>query len=219
MSDQTKKQESNGQRHFDVNIWFNENVKSNQDMLKSIYKSALSQKKVSRADELHEVIVRLFDYFTFFNNVSEDDTVVDLGSIKTLDQILIPNEFKEFIYPASVKIVAGNRRMPDLLQLPPNVSNLVTEFRYSDYINLLDKFRSYFKKDANSDMVTLSSIKRSVSLMDVLSIVSVTGKVNYDSDPYYPITLNDVLGQIVGGSFLQDDADIMITDYCARIRF
>lgn len=188
-------------------------------LLKSIYKSALSQKKVSNASGLQETIVKLFDYFRLFNTLSQDDTVICMETVKSLDDIAIPNEFKDFITPTSVKLIAGNRRLPEMLKPTVLVSNLVEKYSYYEYVQLVDRFRSYFKKDGSSDVCSLASLKKELSLMDVLSISSVSGCVNYDSDPYYPIFLKEFMEYVIGSSFLQDDADAMIKDYCAKLRF
>lgn len=188
-------------------------------LIEAICKSVYSQKKVSKANNYIETVIKLFDYFSYFNSLTPDDTVVNMQSIKSLDDIIVPKEFEQFIMPSSVKVIAGNRRLPELLQSFPAKHHLVKEYSYHEYIELVDQFRSYFKKDGLADVVTLASIRKEVSLMDVLSIASVSGCVNYDSEPYYPVILTNNMELVIGTSFLQDDADIMIKDFCAKLRF
>lgn len=190
-----------------------------QEVIAAVCKSAFAQKRVSNGFGLVEVVVSLFDYFSYFNTLTPDDTVVSMQSIKSLDDIYIPSEFKSFITPTSVKMIAGNRRLPEMLKLQPPTHNKVKDYSYYEYVQLVDKFRSYFKKDGSTDVVTLSSLKKEVSLMDVLSISCISGCVNYDSEPYYPVFLNDWMECVIGSSFLQDDADTMIRDFCAKMRF
>lgn len=189
------------------------------NVIEQVYRSALAQKRVSNSSGLSDVIIKLFDYFSYFNSLKPDDTVVTMQSIKTLDEIPVLNEFSGFISPTSVKMIAGNRRLPEIQKpiLPTHVK--VEDYSYYEYIQLIDKFRSYFKKDATTDIVSLASLKKEVSLMDVFSNICVVGSVNYDSDPFYPIFLNEWMEVLVGDSFLQDDAEVMIRDYCAKLRF
>lgn len=216
MSNQVKTTPSNNE--MSINDIQTQCVRDHE-LISSVCKSALAQKKVSNGAGLVDVIVSLFDYFSYFNTLTPDDTVVSMQSIKSLDDIMIPNEFKSFITPTSVKMIAGNRRLPEMLKLQPATHNRVKDYSYYEYVQLVDKFRSYFKKDGTTDVTSLSSLKKEVSLMDVLSTACISGCVNYDSEPYYPIFLNDWMEYVIGSSFLQDDADAMIRDYCAKMRF
>ena len=186
------------------------------------YQSAFSQKKVSKTVGMKLIIDELFRYVEYFSLLNQDDTVIKMGSsFKTLDQIPVLNEMKDFIAPASVKLIAGNRRMPCLIDTAKYASNdkdFYSSLEFSRYMELMNTFRGYFKKDISDNTVTLSSIKKELALLDVLSIAaSVTDNVNYDSDPFYPIYLK--LKDDLLNNFLQDDADVMIKDYCAKLRF
>lgn len=188
------------------------------NIIEKIKLSAKAQKRVSRVDDLDDQIVKIFNYIKYFNTLDQDSTLVFPDDPKTLDRIPILKEFSEFILPSSVKLIAGNRRMEELLVYWDS-SKVDKSLSYSDYLNVIDTFRGYFKKDASNDIVTLDSLKKELSLSDVLSRLQLDDSVNYDSDPFIPIKLNQDVRILIGTKFMQDSAEKMIEDYCAKIRF
>lgn len=198
----------------DVKSLVSANIRSNLQV------SVMAQKKIKVTDkEVKEVTDRLFDYFDYFNSLTEDDTTVFYDSVKMLSQVPVPQEFSEFIIPSSVKLMAGNRRLPELLLRNDKTVYNGKSLSYSDYLNVIDTFRGFFKKSGQEGCITLESLKKEVSLSDIISRIQVVDSVNYDSDPYVPVRVIDSVSVIINAKFLQDNADQMIKDYCAKIRF
>lgn len=149
--------------------------------------------KKIKADDIAKTVELIFEYIRYFNSIQEFDNHV--FDYKTFDMVTVPNEFADFIIPKSVKLEPGVRQSTDVL---------VREARDKEFsgslegwVDLIVRWRQYFKKDILSDVTSLASIKVDKSITDVLNksrFLAKEGKevveyVRYDSTPFIPITL------------------------------
>lgn len=187
------------------------------DFKEQMYKSIEAQKKISKAIDQSE-FYRLIDFIVLFNSLSEN---IRFLWYQSLDDIPVLDEFKDFIFPNSVRYEGGNRMFKDILirTQAPFDSNVD---RFNEYLNLLSKLRGTFKKDISSGYVSLSSLRVDRSFEQVRSIaafpVSDSFQVRYESSSFIPIYLSQ--GQEMFTSvYLNANESDVIDDYLAKIIF
>lgn len=142
---------------------------------------------VSRNDVVDELQI-IFDMIDYVNSRKEN---VNIILNRTLDDFVVPEEFKAFIRPNSVRYDSGDRRCLNLL---PDVEfNDEDAPTYNAYLNAIARYRGFYKKASNDGLVTLSSLRIDRSFEEVRSIMSVelddTGMVHYDGTPFIPLRL------------------------------
>lgn len=167
-----------------------------------------------RATGIRTNLERIFKYIAFFNSLDEDVVFVE-G--RTINDIPIIAEFKDFIIPNSVRLVAGDRRYPDMLERDLKPEEF--EFSYGEWMVLLTQFRGYFKKDLSSDMVMLSDLKLNKSVTDITDVVPVNGKVKYEGVPFIPIWLKDLYTPMFNSTAANLTIDLLFEYYVADMKF
>lgn len=176
-----------------------------------------NQKKISvSSKDIEEVVEKMYSVIRYFNSLDEY-TILLFGGVD-IKEVKVLKEFSDFIVPAAVRFDPTDLRSKNLAVKENFNSCPVT---YLEYVNLCDKFRSFFKKDASTDMVSLADLKRSVTLTSVIDKASsnIEGvfKVNYGTNIYYPLRLNSVEVLYEERHFNANESDLM-SDYLANFR-
>lgn len=177
-----------------------------------------AQKKVKvDVKEIRSTLSNLYDVIKYFNSIDEYTTLV-FGGVDIHD-VKILKEFSDFIVPAAVRFDPTDLRSKNLAKREGVVS---APFSYVDYVNLCDTFRGYFKKDASTDTVSLSDLKKSQNLTSVIDKASNQRNdsyvVNYGTQVYYPIRLDDISILYEDRHFNASESDLM-SDYLSYFRF
>jgi hypothetical protein len=91
---------------------------------------------------------------------------------------------------------------------------------YDKYINALVTFRGFFKKEGLIDTVSLSSLRKSLSLYDVVSKSCSNERAHYYSDiPFWPIPIKNDVFKLFEDSFLNVELETLKEDFIANLRF
>lgn len=146
--------------------------------------------------ELTKYINTIFDVINKVNQLPSRVESIDseFGRIQ-LNDINIINEFKDFVYPSSVKMDPNDLMDEDLLDIKERSNDV--KISLNDFIEAQLYIRSLFKSDMKSDISKLSDLRKSVSLNDVYAISSFqidcdgesTIKAHYSDKYYIPIPL------------------------------
>lgn len=184
-----------------------------REVTEKLNSKAVSQKKISRVNEGIESIIGLIDYL---NNWMGDEDV-EIWPGHTIDEVLIPREFADFVYPATIRYDASDRRTANLL-VRDKSDNLCPK-TYQEYMDACDAFRGNFKRDASSDMVSVASLRKHVNLSDVDDRISINGRVSYYNSFFVPIPVKDISVLFEADRYLNDTASAVLEDYVAEMRF
>lgn len=179
---------------------------------------AFAQKKISvKKDDLNTIIGNLFNFIDYVNELGEfDKAFTEIGN----DELLILKEFSYFVKPMEVKWSSVEFRSKDLLSHSTKTANPYSS--YLDYLNDCDLFRSFFKKDTNSDMVKFSDLHKVVNLSDVIDRASSTissGQLCHDSSsPYVPIPI-EMVSKLYKDTYFNTTVDDMVDRFLSTILF
>lgn len=181
-------------------------------------KKVLVQKKINVSEEdLIQTVSDMYSAIRYFNSFDEYTSLIFGGT--DIKEVKVLNEFKDFIVPAAVRFDPTDLRSKNLA-IKESVNS--APMSYLEYVNLCDKFRSYFKKDASTDMASLADLKKSVTLTSVIDKASnqIDGgfKVNYGTQVYYPLRLEDITVLYEERHFNASESDLM-SDYLSNFRF
>jgi len=183
---------------------------------------------VSRADasrkmrldpkkDISPVVDGLFKYVDYFNSIQEFDSYV--FNYNRFDEVMVPNEFIDFVYPKSVKYVPGLRQSTDMLirtEVPKG-----STFTMEEWIDYCTKWRSFFKKDFRTDVTSLATLKVDKSLADVLAKAVYTVDtdkgvdtfVRYEGSPFVPIPLELITMGLYRDDYYNARYDEIVRDY------
>lgn len=170
----------------------------------------MATKKVkANRNEVAERVSIVMQIIDVFNSLSWSATM--LHDIP-ISKWAIPDEFAGLIYPASVRVVAGNLKHKDLV-FRPNVSS---DVNYESYVNACAFIRSLAKRGCDDGMTNIEAVRTHVSLNDVLSkVANSKNSVNYEGEPYFPIQLANpgILDSFFEPYVFNCDAARLIGDY------
>lgn len=172
-----------------------------EEIVSRITKRLMSIKKISaKEDEVKAMAESIFKYIYLFNSVDEFGVrVLD----RDFEEIIVLDEFKEFIYPRCVRRDAMNLNMNDLLVRAAEVSK---DLSYGDYIDACANFRRLFKSDISTGIVKLSDLKKDVNLADIEAKIDVDGRVQFNGIAFVPIPVNKGIGVFYKKSYLNESA-------------
>lgn len=160
------------------------------------------------------VIPRYMKYIYYFGSITEFQTRI-LG--KDFDEIFILEEFAPFIPPLTVRYVPSLYWATDLLK---RCSVDDSSLEYEEFVRLQNHIRRWFKKDAQSGLVSLASIKVHKSLNDVLPLVVYKGKVSYDDKAFVPLEIYDAaMGNLFEADYFNAKADKVLRQFIAEMKF
>lgn len=142
------------------------------------------------ANEVLAQLAIIFAGINYFN--SQPEVTYRMGDTR-LEDILVCEEFKDFVYPASVKLDPLDDMDEDLLVRPTTQGT----FDYNIFLNAQLKIRNMFKSDMKTGVVKLSDIRKKVSFSEVFEMavfdMNVDGDTktlgHYSDKPYVPIKL------------------------------
>lgn len=175
-----------------------------------------------------EVVSKIFSYIVFFNSLSEDAIMFN---DHPLTDWPILNEFKDFIYPNSIRWKAGDKSFKDVLDRCFELKDEEGEplfklecIDYNDYLNALSEFRSFFKKDATGEFVSLASLRVDKSITDVSDFITLKdGNCHFIGEPYLPllkVTLkDDMLKSLVKDWYFNATSKEICESYFAKLFF
>lgn len=169
---------------------------------------ATARRRVNESDVKRVLNIILADV-NLFNSLAEDESILNGVSI---DEIDVPDEFKDVILPNSVRYDTAYRAMSDILHRNPRS---VLKFNINEWKDSCDEFRSFFKLDATTSITKLSDLRVNKSLADVFNqFVTEDGHVHYADTPYIPIALDDITA-ICGkkNRWFNYDVNDMINEY------
>lgn len=165
-------------------------------------------------DIVKDTLITIFDGIDSINALSENAVMIN-GEY--LDKVFIINEFKEFIYPASVKFNPADFNSVDMLERPSDTKSFDTEA----FINAQLKLRSWFRSDVKSNTSLISDLRKKVSLFDVLPMASFRenriAKCSYMDKPYVPIPLKKDLSIIFRTTFFNSTVDYILEDFTSDL--
>lgn len=160
------------------------------------------------------VISRYFRYIDLFNSITEFQTRV-LGM--DINQIEVLGEFKDFIYPRTVRIEPSLYWANDLL---PKLKASDDGLTYEEFVRIQNNVRRWFKKDAKSELVNLDSLKCHKALADVIPHANCKGKVIYDETAFIPIPLDSkALLSLYEVEYFNTDAKKVAMQYISEMKF
>lgn len=179
---------------------------------------ALSKVHIEESD-VKDILAKIFNVIDYFNSLDE-------YSLRAFDRelkdVIIIDEFKDFITPASVKLDSSNIFCEELLERESVTDPGLT---YGEYLDVLLTFRSWFKDDLSSKVTDLSALKKIVSWSEVASKVSFAFKDSSDKKakaeyfmrstgvPYVPLEMNNIMARCYRASYYNSSVDEGLEDY------
>lgn len=121
-----------------------------------------------REDSIGSTIKYILNSIEYFNSFGEYNQVLDDPQVTRFSDVPILNEFKDFVFPRSVRFEPGNLRTKDLLIRPAKDESF--KFDFPQYIIMIDDFRRYYKSDSKSNVTDLATLKRHVSFNEILPL-------------------------------------------------
>lgn len=122
-----------------------------------------------------------------------------------LSQIRIPAPLLQFVFPQSVKLVAGKSNYRDLVVRPNPQTALVT-------LGELEVANNIFAKNLKESKVEtkpVTDVRVDRSLLDMLDIVSVNGKCLITAEDAYLIPVEECVALTVGvNEFVKDATEV-----------
>lgn len=177
------------------------------DMAQRIY----SNRRVTTSlTEVTEDVMNIMDVIRLINSQPENTTrIMD----RNIDEFVVPQEFKDFVLPNSVRYDVGNRSSKDLL-VRSGINKI--KVTYNTYLNSISRLRSVYRKGSQEDLVNLSDLRKDYSFEDVRSRASYDNldyyKTNYEGLPFIPIRLTDGYQFFEDYHFNMDDI-VPVKDY------
>lgn len=182
-----------------------------KEIITNVFNLNLNEEMAKRADSLKKVRVPYSDiketidgilsYIDAYNQLSKYDTRV-LG--RDFKDVIVLEEFKDFLEPASVQIDPADLECEELLlKGDDDAESAFLDKSYNEYLDLCSKFRGYFKKDISTETVTLDVMRKFVSWSEVSQIAAY--EVMYDDEstglvvryndgkPYIPLHISDFM--------------------------
>lgn len=160
------------------------------------------------------VISKYFEYINYFNSITEFQTrIMD----KELEEIQILNEFVPFITPRTVRYVPSLYWSNDLLKRTSSNGNACD---YEEFVKLQNHIRRWFKREAQSELTSLATLKVHKSLADVLPYAAYKGKVSYDDKAFVPLEIYDAcLGHLFAPDYFNTKVATVLTQFIAQMKF
>lgn len=169
-------------------------------------------RKISR--NIEDDVLVIENYIQAINSVGEFEVLLNGYPF---DEIQIPNEFKEFVAPRSVRMIAGDLRFEDLLSRPTAPKKVPS---YAEFKNAVMAVRSAYKADPNDNMTPLNEIRKDMCLADVIKISNIQTRGCFDEGlSYFPIQLSERVSALIGASSPLVNPDVMIENYLNQKRF
>jgi hypothetical protein len=192
-----------------------------------------STKKISNVDGVEDVLTRIYYTLERFNSLKE--FTVSIGG-RQLSDILIADEWKDFIVPESVRLDPTDLKTSNLLLrndwvTPANVGEKNVKYveslsdfdpdAYMHFINDQSTIRSYFKSDLNSNITNLAVLRANKSLSDVIPIIAVKikeGELKCRSldEPYIPLQLVSGLDCLFRTDYFNTPIKTLFSDYLTK---
>jgi hypothetical protein len=166
-------------------------------------------------NEIRNAVDEIFDNINYFNSLDEYTISID-GRLTS--EIMVLNEFKDWVFPLSIRYNPSNIRTEDLL-----VRNEVKSFKfnYDRYVRACDNFRRFYKSDVQSNKTTLDSLRQHKSLAEVIDKITIDkvirGKkqlaVDYMNSAFIPIPIKESVSCLFRNDYFNESAECVIKDY------
>jgi len=176
--------------------------------------------KTSTDQYIDQTLNKIWDYINYFNSLPEFTETIFEG--RKLEDIEVANEWKDFIFPESVRLDPTDLKTENL-RVVVNGSGEPSEFNYNDWLNLQLTFRSWFKLDLSQTTTNLAVCRAPKAMMDILPIASFNkGKgfndVRSIDDPFIPIPLKKEVAVLFRNDYLNTTSEQVVSDWIAKFR-
>lgn len=186
------------------------------EIINKLIKRADAQKKIRvEIKELREVLEGIFKYIQYFNSLDEYQVMV---FNRPMSEINIIKELSHFINPASVRIDSSDKGWKDLLLRDDKLAG-ESELSLHEFYDYQMRFRGFFKRNFNDDVVSLSELRRHVNLVDILPKVSTNNKVWYTGNAYIPVKVSDDVFKLDRNIHFTVDAIDVVSDFISTLSF
>lgn len=192
--------------------------------LDGLMKRLKSMKKVREDDKiLSEAISDILNVINRVNQLGMYDSTIPEWDNRSIDEIEIPSEFSQFVLPSSVRMNAGDIRSKELL-VKPSESKLSNDLTFFKFNTSVSKLRSVMKRDAKDGLVTIGSLRKAVSLSDVLDRFFIVKKgrifAKLSSDTTLPLELDGNLDCLFEDDYYNTrDLSRIIEDFTNAMMF
>ena len=190
--------------------------------------------------EIEELVESLLRHLMVFNELDEDETFVGCLN-KPIDEIEIPTDFVDFILPNSVRYEQDNL-LPDLLkrgsgcfmytsakwekviprktalkdgqevEVKPEERIPLKADSYSKYKNDIYQLYNYMKKTPS--FVKLDTLKKDVTLGDIIYRIPIRGRMIKKSNPVIPIYVEGIsMEKLFGKHIAEVRVENMLESY------
>lgn len=182
----------------------------------AVTKAAIDEHGGTLTSYLTWLVSRILNYIKYFNNLKEDTNKAFAEGV-SLDELFIIDEFAEFIQPRSIRYDASDKETVDLRLRDDKVEDesLLNE---AEWVKLQNKFRSLYKMKTDDRTQSIASLRRHVSLGDVIKKVSINEKVRiFEVDgSYIPIPVNTALGCLFTDDYFNSDIDKVLRNWVRK---
>lgn len=181
----------------------------------------LATKKINLRDEsvVTKTLEEIYDVLSMFNSMPEFTTSIE-G--RMLSEIVIANEWKDFILPEAVRLDPTDLKTANLLDKKEGKRKFGPE-DYLKFINNQLRFRSWFKRDLSDGVTNLATLRSAKSLYDVIPVmmVNIEGEnmIRSLDDPFIPIKLKSEVGCLFRTDYYNTKLDQIISDYFSKASF
>lgn len=167
---------------------------------------------------VEKILGRIWDYINYFNSIPEFTETLFDG--RKLENIVVANEWANFIYPESVRLDPTDLKTENLRVIIGG-SGEPAEFSYNEWLNLQLTFRSWFKLDLTQTTTNMAVCRAPKAMMDVLPVASYNkGKglndVRSIDDPFIPIPLKKEVSVLFRNDYLNTTTEQVISDWIAK---
>lgn len=174
--------------------------------------------KISSPSAVEEVITKILQVIDTINAKEERLAMI---MDRPLENVVIINEFRDFIMPDSVRQDVSDMRTNDLLER--RVPDVKLEISYNEWLDLQSTFRSWFKKDMQSETSNLGQLRVRKSLVDILPCCRIKNNDNPDAydvrawdEPFIPVDLNPGVRVLLRSDWFNTSADFILDDYISE---
>lgn len=208
---------------------------SRETIAKAIVERVLVLKKItirsgskqqSEREIVENVVNQILDKIDEINSQNEFATMM---WDKPMSEVIIANEWKDFILPSAVRLDPTDLKTTNLL-VRSEVERNGSISDYFDWINLQTKFRSFFKKDLSDGVTNLSTLRVNKSFFDIIPIISVgddetessednfvgPNTVRSIDEPFIPVKLMPEVRVFFRDDYFNTNVNWILQDYFSK---
>lgn len=183
---------------------------------------AESGRRISRPDGINEAVEILTIACINFNSMKENEVIVP-GWNRPINDCVMHDWFKPLLLPNSVRKHVGNMQCIDMLQRPEfigweykKVKDGKEEIIVIDHNRVVTEIANLNrtqKQDSTAHQVDVSTLRRDVSIDDIIDIAAFDGSVKYNGNPFIPVILDQGLKMMYYDNYFNASVDEVLEDY------